>query len=155
MQTLFVSKLDHLGKETYRYSGQLLEHRGKLLVLEAFFDRGDTPVDEIVLRKGDRFIEYYFLDRWYNIFQIFAREDQQLKGWYCNISQPAALHKDTIVFQDLALDLLVYPDGRQVVLDEEEFHALPLSPALRKQAESALEELQALFSGGQLEIPAF
>jgi predicted RNA-binding protein associated with RNAse of E/G family len=147
MQTLFVSKLDLQGNETYRYTGRLLERRGNLLVLEAFFDRGDTQVDEIVLRRGDRFVEYYFYDRWYNIFQIFDREDQQLKGWYCNISRPAAMRGNTIVFQDLALDLLVYPDGRQVVLDEDEFQSLPLSSALREQAQNALRELQALFAG--------
>lgn len=149
MEPLFVSKVDHQGRETYRYPGRLLEMRTNMLILEAFYDREDTPVGEIVLRKGDRFAEYYFFDRWYNVFQIFAREDQQHKGWYCNISRPAALHGNTVVFQDLALDLLVYPDGRQLVLDEDEFLVLPISPDLRERARLALQELQDLFAGAK------
>jgi hypothetical protein len=47
----------------------------------------------------------------------------------------------------LALDLLVFPDGRQIVLDEDEFNALPLSEAERQSALAALAELQALFRG--------
>ena len=43
------------------------------------------------LRRGDRFIETYYTDRWYNIFEIHAREDDRLKGWYCNIAKPAVM----------------------------------------------------------------
>jgi hypothetical protein len=41
--------------------------------------------------------------------------------------------------------LLVYPDGRQLVLDEDEFAELELSEADQQQARRALGELQALF----------
>jgi predicted RNA-binding protein associated with RNAse of E/G family len=47
----------------------------------------------------------------------------------------------------LALDLLVYPDGGQLVLDEDEFIALPLSPAVRTAARQALAELRNHFQG--------
>ena len=46
--------------------------------------------------------------------------------------------------EDLALDLVVYPDGRSRVLDEDEFAALPLSAEERSRARRALEELQEL-----------
>ena len=45
---------------------------------------------------------------------------------------------------DLALDLLVFPDGRQLVLDEDEFEALQPDAALRAAAQSALDELKTL-----------
>jgi protein associated with RNAse G/E len=83
---------------------------------------------------------------WYNIYEIHAREDGSVRGYYCNISRPAQIGAETISYVDLALDLLVYPDGRQLVLDEDEFAALPLSAAEREQAIRALGELQAGFT---------
>jgi protein associated with RNAse G/E len=116
-------------------------------MLEAYFDREDTPVGEIILRRGDRFIETYYTDRWYNIFEIQERASDQIKGWYCNIGYPAEIQEMQISYRDLALDLLVYPDGGQLVLDEDEFNALPLSPAVRTAARQALAELQNHFQG--------
>ena len=46
---------------------------------------------------------------------------------------------------DLSLDLLVFPDGRQVVLDEDEFAELEIEDEVRNQARLALQELQAIF----------
>ena len=53
-------------------------------------------------------------------------------------------------YVDLALDLLVYPDGRQLVLDEDEFQALSLDTATHVKAQAALNELQRLASAGKL-----
>ena len=66
-----------------------------------------------------------------------------LRGWYCNVGKPALLDGDCLSYVDLALDLLVFPDGRQVVLDEDEFLNLDLSPVDRQQALAALEELKS------------
>ena len=41
-----------------------------------------------------------------------------------------------------ALDLLALPDGRQILLDEDEFEDLAPSHALREQAAEALETLR-------------
>lgn len=102
------------------------------------------------LSAGDRFVETYYTNRWYNMFEIHAREDDHLRGWYCNISHPAEIDGNTLSYIDLALDLLVFPDGRQVVLDEDEFADLEISPKIRGQARQALTELQAMF---RIKIP--
>jgi hypothetical protein len=115
-------------------------------VLEAEFNREDTPFHEIMLRSGDRFVETFYTDRWYNVFEIHDRDDHRLKGWYCNIGHPAVIEEETVTYIDLALDLLVYPDGRHLLLDEDEFTALALSPEVKQQARLALEELQASFT---------
>ena len=49
-------------------------------------------------------------------------------------------------YDDLALDLLVFPDMRQLALDEDEFIALGLNKTDQQHARSALKELQNLFS---------
>jgi uncharacterized protein len=147
MSSITVLKLDHQGRETWRYAGRVLERGESHVVLEALFNRADTAFHGILLKRGDRFVEYFFTDRWYNIFEMHDRDDGRLKGWYCNVGCPAALEDDTISYIDLALDVLVFPDGSQLVLDEEEFEALPLEPDVRRKAIQGLHELQTLLRG--------
>jgi uncharacterized protein len=146
MPNLTVIKLDYLGRETWRYKADVLRRGETFFILEAYYDRQDEYVDELLLRKGDQFIETYYKDRWYNIFEIYDVTAGHLKGWYCNIGYPAEFEKDKISYRDLALDLLVYPDGRQIILDKDEFEALPLPESVRLKAESALETLQDYFN---------
>jgi uncharacterized protein len=140
-----VIKKNVLGQETWRYHGQLVEQAANHIVLEAFFDRQDMDLHGLFLGKGDRFVETWYTDRWYNIFEIHAREDDRLRGWYCNIGAPAVWDGDQISYIDLCLDLLVFPDGRQVVLDEDEFAALEIPTETRQQALEALAALKMQF----------
>ena len=104
----------------------------------------------INIKHGDRFVETYYTDRWYNIFEIHDRDDGHFKGWYCNVGKPAVMEsEDAISYVDLALDLWVTPVGFQTVLDEDEFAALDLDAETRRRAREALEELRRLFSENQ------
>ncbi len=143
-----VIKRNPKGQETWRYRGEVIERGENYLILEAFFDRDDLAFHGMQLCRGDRFVETYYTDRWYNIFEIHDRDDDKLKGWYCNVATPAIIEGDSVSYRDLALDLLVFPDGRQIVLDEDEFAALSLSPKMRAQAQTALRNLQAIFDAG-------
>ncbi len=145
-QRVNVLKLDLDGRVTWRYQGELLEHDGGRLVLQAYFDRDDMLFHGMPFCRGDLFIETWYTDRWYNIFEIHAREDGRLRGWYCNIGYPAKWEESTLSYIDLALDLLVFPDGKQLVLDQDEFEALNLSVQDRRQALAALDELQHEFT---------
>ncbi len=140
-----VRKLNPQQVETWRYSGRILEDQSNYIVLIANFNRPDTPFHGILLRDGDPFIETYYTDRWYNIFEMHDWESGEVKGWYCNVTLPAERRGRELSYVDLALDLLVYPDGRQIVLDEDEFSALHLSQEVQAGALQALAELQALF----------
>ena len=155
MTRITVRKLNEKGQETWRYQAELLERSENRILLQAQFDRPDTQVDGMLLAKGDRFLETYFTDRWYNIFEIHACTNDHLRGWYCNIGCPAEIHGDTLSYIDLALDLLVFPDGRQVVMDEEEFRELDISDQVRAQAINALEELKSHFRNRTTGNPEF
>ena len=146
MDTITIVKQDYRGKETWRYEGKLISRSPNKIVIEAFFDREDTPVEGIILLRGDRFIETYYSDRWYNIYEIQEQLNGRLKLWYCNVAYPAEIKNYSISYRDLALDLLVYPDGRQTVLDEDEFEALPLPDVVKTTARKALLELKIRFS---------
>lgn len=125
----------------------ILRQQPSGVVVEARFNRSDLPFMGIVLRQDDRFLETYFTERWYNIFEIHDRRDDRVKGWYCNISKPAVLEAcDQLSYIDLALDLWVTPDGVQTVLDEDEFDALDLEMPARSRARAALEELRREFA---------
>jgi uncharacterized protein len=146
MAEITIIKQNVQGEETWRYTGRVLEQDDHGILIEANFNRPDTPFHGMMLGEGDRFVEIYFSDRWYNIFQIHDRNDESLKGWYCNITRPAVITPDRIEYIDLALDLLVFPDGRQLVLDQDEFDILPLDDATRQKALDALPELQKLIN---------
>ena len=139
-----VYKLDHSGQEKFVYSGEVLERTETMVVLEARFGRERMELGYVTLTPGDRFIEYFYSDRWYNVFAIYDAADESFKGWYCNITRPAILTKDSVRAEDLALDYFVQPSGRDFVLDEDEFAALPLPTADRAAAQAALEELRKL-----------
>lgn len=149
MTPITVIKRNHRGEETWRYSGTLVRREGTALHLEAPFNYRDVEFMGITIRRGDPFVEVYYTDRWYNIFEIHDRDDNRLKGWYCNVGKPAVEEAEGVIsYVDLALDLWVAADGTQTILDEDEFAALDLEPATRERALAALAELQARFRQG-------
>ena len=140
-----VQKKNPAGEVMYEYEGVLLNRDENSIVLEALFDRADMPFMDVVFKTGDRFVEYYYTDRWYNIFAIHDREDGQIKGWYCNIGKPAVIDDGVVSYIDLALDLWVAMDGKQTVLDKDEFEELKLNEELKTGALNGLDELKGLF----------
>lgn len=142
-----VFKLNLNDKVTWQYNGRVLERTKKHIVLEAFFDRADMSFMDIILKQNDRFVETYYSDRWYNIFEIYDRDDHKFKGCYCNICYPAVIENGKVSYVDLALDLWIARDGTQTILDESEFLVLPIDNKIQIQAISALEELKRKFKG--------
>lgn len=145
MTAITIIKLDHLGREVIRYPGRVLSRSAAHITTESFFSLEWIKVGGLVLARGDRMIETFYTDRWYNIFEVHDREDDRIKGWYCNIGHPAVITPEQVSYRDLALDLVVFPNGRQVLLDEDEFEALIITPAERQSALHALQELKLHF----------
>lgn len=142
---LKVQKKNLAGEATVEYEGEELRRDENSIVLEALFTRDDMSFMDVAFKKGDRFVEYYYSDRWYNIFAIYDRDDGEIKGWYCNVGKPAVIEDGVVSYVDLALDLWVSVDGTQTVLDEDEFEALKLTDDLREQALTGLSQLKELF----------
>ncbi len=137
-----MQKKNPAGEVTYEYEGMMLSRDDHSIMLEALFDRADMPFMDVVFKTGDRFVESYYTDRWYNIFAIHDREDGKVKGWYCNVGEPAVIEDGVVSYVDLALDLWVSVNGEQTVLDEDEFERLDIEEETRKRALVALEELK-------------
>lgn len=141
---LVIIKRNHVGKEVWRYPGILIKKSHMGVLVEARFNREDLAFHGLIFKSNDRFLELYLNQRWFNIFAIHDRDSDALKGFYCNVTHPAEISDGQIAYDDLALDLLVYPDGNQLVLDEEEFNLLPLSIRDREYASAGLLQLQVL-----------
>ena len=130
---------------TWQYEGEVLHRNENSITVEAFFNRDDMPFQEIVLKRNDRFVETFYNDKWYNIFEIYDRDDGKLKGWYCNITKPAVIEDDSVSYVDLALDLWVSLDGTRKVLDEDELEELGLDEETKKKVFAGLRELEQHF----------
>jgi uncharacterized protein len=135
-------KLD--GSSHKAWPAKLLQFKANLLVVEAVFP---TSVSHQLLGEipaGTVSIEYYWLDRWYNIFR-FLNATGGLRNYYCNITMPPAFNGKTLSYKDLDLDLVVFPDGSSQILDEAEFNQNALlmgyHSGIKQQAQAALTEL--------------
>lgn len=91
-----------------------------MLVLVGEFDRDIEHTDLGFISRGTISYEYYWLDRWYNIFR-FLSPGGNLRNYYCNVNMPARFENGVIDYVDLDIDVLVWPDGSHTVLDMDEF----------------------------------
>ncbi|MBE0669862.1 MAG: DUF402 domain-containing protein [Anaerolineales bacterium] len=130
---------------TWQYDGVELFRDENSITIEAFFNRDDLPFQDIVLKRNDRFVETFYTDKWYNIFEIYDRDNGKLKGWYCNITKPAVIEDSSVSYVDLALDLWVSADGEKTVLDKDELEDLELDEGLMAKIFEGLRELELHF----------
>lgn len=149
MKTIQVHKVDHLGREKWRYSGTEIARGLNWIQIEAFFDQDDSDDGYIVWRRGDRFIEWYYSQRWYNVFEIHDVTHGHLKGWYCNITFPAVIEPQKITWADLELDVWVSAVGDILLIDEAEFEALEIDHSVRAQALAAVDEIRSKVNAGE------
>jgi protein associated with RNAse G/E len=148
--TVRVFKYD--GAEHRCWSASLARAEGTLIVLDAAFD---NDVEHELLgniSSGTRTIEYYWLDRWYNVFR-FLESDGTTKLFYCNINLPPTLSGGVLSYIDLDIDILVRPDSSYQVLDLDEFAANALrygySEQVKKQTHAAVDELVSMIETRQ------
>jgi predicted RNA-binding protein associated with RNAse of E/G family len=144
MSQIVVRKLDTRGHLVTAYTATIVERFAGGILLDARWERPALALGYTTFETGDRFREWFYSDRWHNIFEI-ATGDGDLKGWYCNIAEPATITTTEICCRDLLLDLWIAPDGETLVLDEDEFATDDaIDTATRTQALAALGELREL-----------
>jgi protein associated with RNAse G/E len=139
-----VQVLKYDGTEYRRWVATIARQEGSMIVLDAKFEYdvqhhllGEIP-------RGTRTIEYYWLDRWYNVFR-FLETDGATRLYYCNLSRPPTISGSILTYIDLDIDILVRPDFSYQILDLEEFAAnaarYGYSEQVKTQAHEALDEL--------------
>jgi protein associated with RNAse G/E len=112
--------LKYDGREHRRWPARIAKTVGPLIVLDAVFDE---EIEHDLLGKvssGTISTEYYWLDRWYNVFR-FSNSDRVLQKFYCNINAPPQFDGRVLSYVDLDIDVLVEPDLTYRILDEDDF----------------------------------
>jgi len=97
-----------------------------------------------LIRRGTISYEYYWLDRWYNIFR-FHEPDGNFRNYYCNINMPPTYQNNVLDYVDLDIDVLVRDDLSLKMLDEDEYRrnseVFNYPDELKASVERSLEEL--------------
>jgi protein associated with RNAse G/E len=126
------------------WPAELDRQEGQLIVLDATFPDEITHDLLGTIASGTRSLEYYWLDRWYNVFR-FAQPDGRLRNYYCNVNVPPTLADGILSYVDLDLDILVDPDFSYRILDREDFErnieVYGYSEEVQLNARQALAEL--------------
>ncbi len=152
MKTINVRTFKYDGREHRTWRARLSEKRGTLILLDAEFEEEIEHSLLGLIARGTVSREYYWLDRWYNVFR-FEEPTGELRSFYCNINAPPVLLRDTLSYIDLDIDILVAPDLSFTVLDEDEFarNILRFNYPLEVQRKSlsALHEVISLIESGQ------
>jgi hypothetical protein len=152
MSAFTVIKRDAFGNDVFSYQGVLVDRKDAFICIDAAFAIDDRDLGYIQLRRGDRFREWFYADRWYNIFRVQDVATLSLKGWYCNITRPAIISARQVAADDLGLDVFVYPDGRTLLLDEADFARLQLPMHEQSKVWQAVESIKLLV---QKRLPPF
>lgn len=147
-----VKVLKHDGAEYRRWRGRLTRREDSLIVLDGEFDVDVTHEVLGAIKAHTRTVEYYWFDRWYNVFR-FLDDDGNTRIWYCNINTPPIFDGAVLTYVDLDIDIVVCPDFSYQVLDMKEFEAnaesYGYSPEERARAHAAVDELLAVIAGRQ------
>jgi protein associated with RNAse G/E len=102
-----------------RYPGLVLSNLHPWIAVRAEWSLPRVDLGYLDFEPGDFLHEYFSPDHPFNAFAVFA-PDGRLKGWYCNVTYPARIEGEQISWQDLYIDIILCPDGRTAVLDEDE-----------------------------------
>src|ERR1700687_2607616 len=115
---IHVRKLRPDGSQAFAWDGVVLRCDDEGIVLRAEFNVAQVDLGFTTCRRGDEFVEFYYWDRCFNVFQI-SEPDGTLKGWYANVGLPAELTAEAadLRYVDLELDVWMHPNGEFVILD--------------------------------------
>lgn len=98
-------------------------------------------VDDLTLPTGTVTVAYYWADRPYNVYHWIAPSGDTL-AYYFNLSGPVRIADSRVEWEDLAVDVLVTPDQRVRVLDEDQIPetAAGRAPEIARARERVLRE---------------
>jgi predicted RNA-binding protein associated with RNAse of E/G family len=107
---------------------------------------------------GDGYLAVWFLfrGRWYDVGKFYDRR-RKFTGYYCDIIRPVArllcANSKTSVITDLFLDLWISPQGKLVILDQEELENAVvrriMSSALAARAKREMNGLVRMAKAGR------
>jgi protein associated with RNAse G/E len=142
-----VNKPPEITVNTYKYDGrlhrswnaELVERKDNLLVLLGVFDSEITHKQLGVIAPKTLSYEYYWLDRWYNVFR-FHEPGGALRNYYCNINMPPKFEDGVLSYIDLDVDIYVSKDFEIAIWDVDEFNENAVRYKYPSEVMSKVEE---------------
>ncbi len=148
-----VNSLAYDGTVRRSWQCELVERNDPLFVFVGTFDRDVEHRELGNIKKGTISYEYYWLDRWYNIFR-FHEANGTLRNYYCNINMPPTFVDGELNYIDLDIDIVVWPDMSYQVLDQDEFETsaalFNYSEYICRMVETTAAELISIVERGDL-----
>src|SRR4051794_15644475 len=95
------------GRIRRSWVGGLVSENENLITLLAHFSETHMHDDLGTIHAGTVSFEYFWKDRWYNVFQ-FREPTGEPKAIYCNIAMPATLDGSVIDYVDLDIDVILW-----------------------------------------------
>ena len=144
-----ITKLDWRRDVVTSWQGDLVAETADYILVRCPW-KGRRPTvlaPGIVCAPGDVFHEYFWFHENYALWKLLDGESGAFKFWYCNISARPVISENTVVFQDLLLDIVIDAGGVLTVLDEDEFDyavAAGLSPELAQIAHHGVEQVKEM-----------
>ena len=131
--------------EIYRsWKCELISASNKQLLFVGIFEKEVSHEHLGFIRRGTISYEFYWFDRWYNIFR-FHEPDGSLRNFYCNVNLPPTFENGVLDYIDLDIDVLVWKDFSYQILDIDEFEQsaknFSYTDELRENVQNALAEL--------------
>jgi uncharacterized protein len=103
------------------WNAEFIEKRDSLLIFTGEFEEEVRHSKLGVIRRGTISHEYYWLDRWFNVFK-FHEPEGELRNFYCNLNMPPEFKNNILDYIDLDIDVLVSKSFETEILDLEEFN---------------------------------
>ncbi|MCK1983127.1 MULTISPECIES: DUF402 domain-containing protein [Peribacillus] len=149
---------DEIIERKIRYDSLVVEHNCLLLngqkqhvvlfheIMDSFTMKAG-PI-KLTIPIGSYTIAYYWKDRPYNLY-IWRDNDGNYLGSYFNIVRNTYMADRLVSFEDLIIDILVFPGGAHFILDEEEL-PVPLeqfeSGSVKQALISLLDSIDIILS---------
>jgi protein associated with RNAse G/E len=135
------------GSEHRQWPAEIVRQDESLLVLQATFQEQVEHQLLGTIPCGTLSVEYYWFDRWYNVFR-FHELNGDVRNYYCNVNIPPEFDGQNLKYVDLDIDVLVRTDLSYEVLDLRDFQENAVRygypSEIREQAHNAVIELQGL-----------
>jgi protein associated with RNAse G/E len=142
-----INSLKYDGSIHHSWSAEILDETSELISFKGVFEKEVKHSKLDVIRPGTVSYEFYWKNRWYNIFR-FHEPEGELRNFYCNINKPPEIEKNALSYVDLDLDVLVRNDLSFESLDADEFEEnakkFDYPVELRRKAMESLREVIAL-----------
>lgn len=140
------------------WSCRLLQRKENLLMFVGEFEKEINHNKLGVIRPGTVSYEYYWLDRWYNVFR-FHEPNGDFRNFYCNLNLPPIFDNGVLDYIDLDIDVLITGDRQIELLDLDEYEQnsrqFGYSGEIKNKVDSSLSELISLAKNGEFPFDEF